>query len=111
MMWSEIQEKILNNEDIEYKIVLKGKESELKALKQSSLYKETLDMDNVKKITFKATFKDEGEPKILEDDFVECLQSLVYKENNPYLESLYEHLLYGKEDKSDGDIFFFSSSE
>jgi len=107
----EIQEKILNNEDIEYKIVLKGNESELKALKQSSLYKETLDMDNVKKITFKATFKDEGIPKILEDDFVECLQSLIYKENNPYLESLYEHLLYGKEDKSDGDIFFFSSSE
>lgn len=107
----EIQEKILNNEEIEYKIVLKGKESELKALKQSTLYKETLDLENVKKITFKATFKDQDEVKVLEDDFVECLQSLVYKENNHYLESLYEHLLYGKEDKSDGDIFFFSSSE
>jgi hypothetical protein len=100
----------MENEDIEYKIVLKGDESELKALKQSSLYKETLDLDNVKKISFKSIVKEEGKVKVLEDDFVECLESLIYKENNPYLSSLYEHLLYGKEDKSDGDIFFFSSS-
>ncbi len=105
----EVQEKILENQDIEYKIVLKGKDSELKALKQSALYKETMELDNVKKISFKATWKDEGEVKVLEDDFIECLQSLVYGEDNPYLSSLYEHLIYGKEDKSDKDIFFFSS--
>ena len=76
-------------------------------------------MDNIKDIKFKTKIKKEEiedensseSSRIAEDDFVECLQSLVYKENNPYLESLYEHLLYGKEDKSDGDIFFFSSSE
>jgi DNA repair exonuclease SbcCD nuclease subunit len=105
----EVQEKILENQDIEYKIVLKGKDSDLKALKQTSLYKETMELDNVKKISFKATWKEEGEVKVLEDDFIECLQSLVYGEDNPYLSSLYEHLIYGKEDKSDKDIFFFTS--
>jgi DNA repair exonuclease SbcCD nuclease subunit len=105
----DVQEKILENQDIEYKIVLKGKDSDLKAIKQSALYKETMELDNVKKISFKATWKDEGEVKVLEDDFIDCLQSLVYRDDNPYLSSLYEHLIYGKEDKSDQDIFFFTS--
>ena len=68
----------------------------------------------MKKISFKTTWKENEklDDKIsLEDDFVECLQTLVSKEDNPYLSSLYEHIMYGSEDKSDKDVFFFSSDE
>jgi hypothetical protein len=63
----------------------------------------------VKKITFKTTWKEDDRVKILEDDFIDCLQTLIYNEEDPYLSSLYEHVVYGKEDKSDKDVFFFSS--
>jgi DNA repair exonuclease SbcCD nuclease subunit len=104
-----IKEKLEKNENIDYKIVVKGSDSELKALKNSSKYKDTLDIDNVKKITFKTTWKEDDRVKILEDDFIDCLQTLIYNEEDPYLSSLYEHVVYGKEDKSDKDVFFFSS--
>lgn len=104
-----IRDKLEKNENIDYKIVVKGSDSELKALKNSSKYKDTLDIDNVKKITFKTTWKEEDRVKILEDDFIDCLQSLIYNEEDPYLSSLYEHVVYGKEDKSDKDVFFFSA--
>lgn len=106
-----IQDKIEKNENIDYKIVIKGSDSEIKALKNSSKYKDALEIENVKKIAFKTTWKEEEPKDIIEDDFVECLQSLVLKENNPYLSSLYEHIMYGTEDKSDKDVFFFSSDE
>ena len=80
-------------------------------MKNSSKYKDALEIENVKKIAFKTTWKEEEPKDIIEDDFVECLQSLVLKENNPYLSSLYEHIMYGTEDKSDKDVFFFSSDE
>lgn len=104
-----IKDKIENNENIDYKIVVKGSDSELKALKNSSKYKDALGIDNVKKISFKTTWKEEDKVKIVEDDFIDCLQTLIYNEENPYLSSLYEHIIYGKEDKSDKDVFFFSS--
>jgi DNA repair exonuclease SbcCD nuclease subunit len=104
---SSVQEKINENPEIEFKIVIKGDDNDLKAIKKSNLYKETLNLDNVKDIKLKAEVKDDGKIKILEDDFVECLQSLIYNEENPYLSSLYEHVMYGKEDKSDKDILFF----
>jgi len=106
-----IQDKIEKNENIDYKIVIKGSDSEIKSLKNSSKYKDALEIENVKKISFKTTWKEEEPKDIIEDDFVECLQSLVLKENNPYLSSLYEHIMYGTEDKSDKDVFFFSSDE
>ena len=92
---------------IEFKIVIKGDDNDLKAIKKSNLYKETLNLDNVKDIKLKSEVKDDGKIKILEDDFVECLQSLIYNEENPYLSSLYEHIMYGKEDKSDKDVLLF----
>ncbi len=109
-----IHTKLEKNENIDYKIVVKGSDAELKALKNSSKYKDALEINNVKKISFKTTWKENEklDDKIsLEDDFVECLQSLVSKEDNPYLSSLYEHIMYGSEDKSDKDVFFFSSDE
>ena len=109
-----IQAKLEKNENIDYKIVVKGSDAELKALKNSSKYKDALEINNVKKISFKTTWKENEklDDKIsLEDDFVECLQTLVLKEEDPYLSSLYEHIMYGKEDKSDKDVFFFSSDE
>ena len=102
-----IQEKINENPEIEFKIVIKGDDNDLKAIKKSNLYKETLNLDNVKDIKLKSEVKDDGKIKILEDDFVECLQSLIYNEENPYLSSLYEHIMYGKEDKSDKDVLLF----
>ena len=109
-----IQSKLEKNENIDYKIVVKGSDAELKALKNSSKYKDALEINNVKKISFKTTWKENEklDDKIsLEDDFVECLQTLVSKEDDPYLSSLYEHIMYGSEDKSDKDVFFFSSDE
>ena len=103
----EIKEKL--NEDIEYKIVLSGNENDFKALKNSSLYKDTLKLDNIKDIKFKTKIKkDENQEdnKVIQDDFVECLNTLIERESNPYLTSLYEHVIYGKEDISDKDIFF-----
>ena len=90
-----------------------AQKDELKALKNSSKYKDALEIGNVKKIAFKTTWKEEAskETVTLEDDFVECLQTLVLREDDPYLSSLYEHLMYGSEDKSDKDVFFFSSDE
>jgi hypothetical protein len=109
-----IHTKLEKNENIDYKIVVKGSDAELKALKNSSKYKDTLEINNVKKISFKTTWKENEklDDKVsLEDDFVECLQTLVTKEEDPYLSSLYEHIMYGSEDKSDKDVFFFSSDE
>jgi DNA repair exonuclease SbcCD nuclease subunit len=106
-----IQSKLEKNENIYYKIVVKGSDAELKALKNSSKYKDALEINNVKKIAFKTTWKEQKESITLEDDFVECLQTLVLRENDPYLSSLYEHMMYGSEDKSDKDVFFFSSDE
>ncbi len=108
-----IGDKLEKNENIDYKIVVKGSDAELKALKNSSKYKDALEIGNVKKIAFKTTWKEEAnkETVTLEDDFVECLQTLVLRENDPYLSSLYEHIMYGSEDKSDKDVFFFSSDE
>ena len=108
-----IHSKLEKNENIDYKIVVKGSDAELKALKNSSKYKDALEIGNVKKIAFKTTWKEEEskETVTLEDDFVECLQALVLREDDPYLSSLYEHLMYGSEDKSDKDVFFFSSDE
>jgi DNA repair exonuclease SbcCD nuclease subunit len=107
-----IQSKLEKNENIDYKIVVKGSDAELKALKNSSKYKDALEIGNVKKISFKTTWKEEQKEQVyLEDDFVECLQTLILKEDNPYLSSLYEHIMYGTEDKSDKDVFFFSSDE
>ncbi len=109
-----IHTKLEKNENIDYKIVVKGSDAELKSLKNSSKYKDALEINNVKKISFKTTWKENEklDDKIsLEDDFVECLQTLVIKEEDPYLSSLYEHIMYGKEDKSDKDVFFFSSDE
>ena len=69
-------------------------------------------MDNIKDIKFKTktrkedTDEKEETDRIVQDDFVECLSALVQRENNPYLTSLYEHIIYGKEDFSDKDIFF-----
>ncbi len=102
----EIKEKI--KDDIEYKIVLSGNESEFKALKNSTLYKETIDLDNIKDIKFKTKTKEkeknEDEPQ--EDDFYKCLSSLILKNEDPYLTSIFEHVLFGKEDISDKDILF-----
>ena len=107
-----IQSKLEKNENIDYKIVVKGSDAELKALKNSSKYKDALEIGNVKKISFKTTWKEEQKEQVyLEDDFVECLQTLILKEDNAYLSSLYEHIMYGTEDKSDKDVFFFSSDE
>jgi DNA repair exonuclease SbcCD nuclease subunit len=105
-----IHAKLEKNENIDYKIVVKGSDAELKALKNSSKYKDALEINNVKKISFKTTWKEEQKEQV-EDDFVECLQTLILKEDNPYLSSLYEHIMYGSEDKSDKDVFFFSSDE
>ena len=102
----DIKKQIEDNKDIEYKVVLKGKENELKAIKNSSLYNETLNLDNVKNIAFKATWKEVTTEVGGSDDFVECLSALITNEDNKYLTSLYEHILYGKEDISDKDIFF-----
>ena len=106
----EIKEKL--KEDIEYKIVLSGNETDFKTLKHSELFKETLKLDNIKDIKFKTktrkedTDEKEETDRVVQDDFVECLSALVQRENNPYLTSLYEHIIYGKEDFSDKDIFF-----
>jgi len=108
----EIKEKL--KDDIEYKIVLSGNETDFKTLKHSQLFKDTINMDNIKDIKFKTKIKKEEiedensseSSRIAEDDFVECLSLLIQKENNPYLTSLYEHIIYGKEDLSDKDIFF-----
>ena len=106
----EIKEKL--KEDIEYKIVLSGNETDFKTLKHSELFKETLKLDNIKDIKFKTktrkedTDEKEETDRVVQDDFVECLSALVQRENNPYLTSLYEHIIYGKEDFIDKDIFF-----
>jgi len=80
----------------------------LKALKNSTLYKETIDLDNIKDIKFKTKVKEkeknEDEPD--EDDFYKCLSSLILKNEDPYLTSIFEHVLFGKEDISDKDILF-----
>jgi DNA repair exonuclease SbcCD nuclease subunit len=104
----EIQEKL--KDEVEYKIVLSGNESEFKALKNSTLYKETIGLDNVKDIKFKTKInKKENEIQNEEhqdDDFCKCLEGLVIKSEDPYLISIFEHLLYGKEDISDKDVLF-----
>lgn len=97
-------------EDIEYKIVLKGNVDDFKALKKSSLFKETMELENVKNISFKAVvpevdIKDELTGQT--DDFCEHLNRLVQSTNDPYLISLYEHVLYDKEDVSDKDVLIF----
>lgn len=118
--FKEIQEKIKNeSKNIEYKIVFSGNESDFKAIKNSTIYKDTLDMEKVKNITFKNKIKkekkviNENEEEINEDikeignnDFYECLTKLIVEENDPYLQSLYEHILYGKDDMSDKDVLF-----
>jgi len=121
--FKEIQEKIRNeNKNIEYKIVFSGNESDFKAIKNSTIYKDTLDMEKVKNITFKNKLKkdkkivnDKGEEieelkdkniEELNNDFYECLTKLIIEENDPYLQSLYEHILYGKDDMSDKDVLF-----
>jgi hypothetical protein len=48
--------------------------------------------------------KNEDEPQ--EDDFYKCLSCLVLKDEDPYLTSIFEHVLFGKEDISDKDILF-----
>ncbi len=105
----EIQEKLKEkSSDTEYKIVLSGNESDFKALKNSSLFKDTIDLDNVKDIKFKTKQKELNKENTeeIEDDFYKCLESLVLKNGDPYLISIFEHLLYGKEDISDKDVFF-----
>ena len=102
-----VQEKLKDN--VEYKIVLSGNESDFKALKKSSLFKETLDIENIKDIKFKTKNieKREVETGLPEDDdFYICLSNLVLRENDPYLTSFFEHIVYGKEDMSDKDILF-----
>jgi DNA repair exonuclease SbcCD nuclease subunit len=100
-------------EEVEYKIVLSGEESDFKALKNSSLYKEAMKCDNLKNITFKSKINKELTKDIehKNDDFCQCLQELVKSEDDPYLTSLYEHIMYGKEDLSDKDVFFFQNEE
>ena len=88
---------------------MSGNESDFKALKKSSLFKETLDIENIKDIKFKTKNieKREVETGIPEDDdFYICLSNLVLRENDPYLTSFFEHIVYGKEDMSDKDILF-----
>jgi len=105
---SKLQEAIDKlKDDIEYKIVCKGNEEEFKALKNSTMFKEAQNMLNLKKIDFK-TSRDQKKLNIdiKNEDFNRCLEELVKKDNDPYLTSLYEHLMFGKEDISDKDIFF-----
>lgn len=112
----ELSNKIKDLEDnnIEYKIVLSGEESDFKAIKNSSLYKETKLLENVKDVVFKHKLnkKIENETSEIssnenEDDFIKCLEELIQKENDPFLTSLYEHVLMGKDDISDKDVLFF----
>jgi DNA repair exonuclease SbcCD nuclease subunit len=107
----ELKEKM--KEDIEYKIVLSGNEGDFKMLKNSDLYKETIGLDNVKDIKFKTKMKEieknkeDGSLKEQsEDDFYNCLSQLVRKQNDPFLESFFEHIFLGKEDNSDKDMIF-----
>jgi DNA repair exonuclease SbcCD nuclease subunit len=102
------------NEGMEYKIVLKGSVEEFKALKKSSLFKDAMNLKNVKNITFKSkaaetventelgvTERDKG---AVSDDFCEHLDRLVRFTNDNYLISFYEHVMFNKEDISGEDI-------
>ena len=110
----EISKKIAEkDDDMEYKIVLKGQIEDFKALKKSSLYKEAISIENIKNITFKADIpelvvknseSDDRNERDNSDDFCHHLLRLVEKTDNPYLLSLCEHVLYDKEDISDKDI-------
>lgn len=109
-------EEVVNKmkDDTEYKIVLSGNESDFKAIKQSNLFSDTLDLENVKAIQFKSKWNKQAltDEKMNNttgagDDFLRCLELLVGQENDPYLTSLYEHILIGKEDISDKDVLFF----
>jgi len=97
-------------EDTEYKIVLSGNENEFKAIKNSSLFKDAMKQDNLKNITFKSKIKETAtslNENVKNDDFCECLLELIKEEDDPYLLSLYEHVMYGKEDISDKDVILF----
>lgn len=102
------------NDNMEYKIVLKGNIEEFKALKKSSLYKDAMNLKNVKNITFKSkaaetvenseTDVTERENRVVSDDFCEHLDRLIRCTNDRYLISFYEHMMFNKEDISGEDI-------
>ena len=98
------------NNDVEYKIVLKGKVEDFKAVKKSSVFKEAMELSNVKTISFKQNIIELNEQdktsSIISDDFCEHLDNLVKKTNDVYLISLYEHIVLGKNEKEIEDIIF-----
>jgi DNA repair exonuclease SbcCD nuclease subunit len=96
-------------EDIEYKIVLKGNIEDFKALKKSSQYKDVMELDNVKNISFKSLVQeiieeDKKEVNVISDDFSEHLDIIVRNTNDKYLISFYEYIMFDKEDISCQDV-------
>lgn len=104
------------NDGMEYKIVLKGNIEDFKALKKSSLYKDAMNLKNVKNITFKSKAAEtventevgqsENASRVVSDDFCEHLDKLVRCTNDSYLISFYEHMMFNKEDISGEDVIF-----
>ena len=101
----DISNKIKENTDnIEYIISLKGSADDFKTLKKTDKYKDILNMENIKNIKFKSERVTSNEKDFISDDFSEHLNYSIYSSNDPYLISLYEHILLGKEDLSMEDI-------
>ena len=99
------------DENVEYKIVLKGNIEDFKALKKSTLYKDTMAIENVKNITFKSVLPEietttvtQTDNENVNNDFCTFLHQFVQRKDKPYLTSFCEHILYNKEDISDKDV-------
>jgi len=92
------------DENIEYVISLKGNAEDFKTLKKTDKFKNILNMDNIKDIKFKNERVVSSDKEFISDDFTEHLNYSIYSSNDPYLISLYEHILFGKEDLSMEDI-------
>ena len=89
-----------------------GKVGDFKAIKNSTLLTTIKKLSNVKAVQFKKkwnkqTLTDTSTVIKGGDNFLKCLEQLINIENDPYLSSLYEHIMLGSHDISDKDVIFF----